>query len=280
MTKPSDKQIQLQVEQALQEDIAGGDLTAALVPVNAVSQAYVLARQAAVISGIDWFEEVFRQVDPTVQIDWLLCDGDRVDSDQIVCRIQGASRSLLTAERSALNFLQTLSAVATMAATYVAAVAGTGVRILDTRKTIPGLRLAQKYAVTCGGASNHRVGLYDAILIKENHIEAAGSIAAALQTARQQHANVEIEIEVENLQQLGQALDAGARRVLLDNFSNEALREAVGFNAGRSRLEASGNVNLHTVAGIAATGVDDISVGALTKSVDAVDFSMRFIEEN
>ena len=277
MPQPDPQHIADSVRLALAEDIGSGDLTAALVPDGAQASARVISRQLAVLCGRAWFDEVFRQVDPQARITWLVEDGQMLADGSEVCRIEGSARSLLTAERSALNFLQTLSGTATRAAAYVQAVAGTGARILDTRKTVPGLRLAQKYAVTCGGASNHRVGLYDAILIKENHIAAAGSVAGALQAAQQLGADVEIEIEVEDLEQLQQALNAGARRVLLDNFDLQQLREAVALNAGRARLEASGGVNLQTVHGIAQTGVDDVSVGDITKDVSAVDFSMRFV---
>lgn len=275
--KPSKEVIRRQVSIALEEDVGSGDLTAGLVPRARRSSADIIVRERAVLCGVDWVTEVFHQVDPSIHIEWMAGDGDQLPPGGQVCRLEGQARSLLTAERTALNFLQTLSACATRAARYVEAVAGTGARILDTRKTIPGLRLAQKYAVTCGGASNHRIGLFDAILIKENHIEAAGSVSAALRRAREQ-ADVEIEIEVENLEQLGEALDAGARRILLDNFSLEQLLAAVRTNAGRARLEASGGVKLSTVRTIAETGVDDISVGELTKDVRAVDLSMRFSE--
>lgn len=270
--------IAAQVELALAEDVGDGDLTAALVPVSAQGEARVISRQAAVLCGRDWFDEVYRQVDPSVAIDWSLAEGAALHDGLEVCRLRGPARALLTAERTALNFLQTLSGTATRAAQFVQAVDGTGVRILDTRKTLPGLRLAQKYAVTVGGASNHRIGLYDAILIKENHIEAAGSVEAALQAAQAIGSGVEIEIEVESLGQLEQALHAGARRVLLDNFGLETLREAVSLNSGRARLEASGGVSLETIRAIAETGVDDISVGEITKDLGSVDFSMRFVE--
>ena len=276
--KPPAEVIERQVAEALAEDIGGGDLTAALIPADARAAARVIAREAAVLCGRDWFDAVFRQLDAEVTVTWEAADGDAVSEDQTLCRLQGPARVLLSGERTALNFLQTLSATASRAARYVEAVAGTGARILDTRKTIPGLRLAQKYAVTCGGASNHRIGLFDAILIKENHIAAAGSIEAALAEARRLAADrggVEIEIEVEDLAQLEAALNAGARRVLLDNFDLARLREAVRLNAGRARLEASGGVNLETVRAIAETGVDDISVGEITKDIRAVDLSMR-----
>lgn len=272
----ADKYIVNQVQLALAEDVGDGDRTAALLPAAVRAEAQVLCREAAVLCGSAWFAQVFRQLDPDVRLEWLHRDGDALQPGDLVCRLSGAARSLLTGERTALNFLQTLSGTATLAARYVAAVAGTRARILDTRKTLPGLRLAQKYAVSCGGAHNQRMGLYDAILIKENHIQAAGSVAAVLQQAAQLGQGLEVEIEVETLEQLREALDAGARRVLLDNFDLERLRAAVALTAGRARLEASGGVNLDTVAAIAATGVDDISVGALTKDVRATDYSMRF----
>ncbi|BAN68542.1 carboxylating nicotinate-nucleotide diphosphorylase [endosymbiont of unidentified scaly snail isolate Monju] len=278
--KPDAAEIARQVRQALREDLGEGDLTAQLVPATVQAQATVIAREPAVLCGRDWLDEVLRQVDPACRAEWAVADGEALTPDRPLCRLQGPARSLLTAERTALNFLQTLSGTATLAARYVQAVAGTGARILDTRKTVPGLRLAQKYAVRCGGASNHRIGLFDAILIKENHIAAAGSIAGALAAAQRICEDlgrpVEIEIEVEDLAQLEEALAQGAKRVLLDNFDLPALREAVRLNAGRARLEASGGVDLETVRAIAETGVDDISVGALTKDVHAVDLSMRF----
>jgi len=271
-------EIQRQVELALREDVGPGDLTAALVPADEQTVARVISREQAVVAGCEWFDEVFRQLDADILVEWSVADGDRVTDNQLLCTISGNAAPILTGERTALNFLQTLSAVATRTRCYVDAVNPLPVNILDTRKTIPGLRLAQKYAVTCGGGMNHRVGLYDAVLIKENHILAAGSISEALQQARAQTpANTEIEIEVESLDEMKQALDAGARRLLLDNFSLKQLREAVELNQRRARLEASGNVNLQTVRSIAETGVDDISVGELTKHVEAVDLSMRFV---
>jgi nicotinate-nucleotide pyrophosphorylase (carboxylating) len=273
---PAHDAIAAQVRAALAEDVGTGDRTAALIPADATGRAHVVSREAAVLCGTAWVDEVFRQLDPRVAIEWLAKDAGAIAPGQTVCRLAGPARSLLTGERAALNFLQTLSGTATLARRWANTVAGTGARILDTRKTIPGLRLAQKYAVTCGGCHNHRVGLYDAVLIKENHIAAAGSVTAALQAAQREVAGLEIEIEVETLDQLREALAAGARRVLLDNFSRERLREAVAITAGRARLEASGGVTLETVRAIAETGVDDISVGALTKDVRAVDLSMRF----
>jgi len=275
---PSATAIAAQVRIALQEDLEGGDLTAALIATDAEASVQLLCREPAVLAGIPWFDEVFRQLDAGIRISWSAADGEQIEAGQLLCRLQGNTRALLSGERSALNYLQTLSGTATLARRYADAVAGTGVRILDTRKTLPGLRLQQKYAVVCGGCHNHRAGLYDAILIKENHILAAGSIAAALAAARASVATaVEIEIEVEDLDELQQALAAGARRVLLDNFAPDLLREAVTVNGGRARLEASGGVTLEGIRAIAETGVDDISVGALTKDLTAVDLSMRFV---
>lgn len=277
MEMPPSESIAAQVRQALAEDLGDGDLTAALVPPQTQAQARVVIRENAILCGSDWFSEVFQQLDPDVSMEWSARDGERLQAGQIVCAIRGRARPILSGERTALNFLQALSGTASLAGRYVAAVSGTSATILDTRKTIPGLRMAQKYAVRCGGASNHRIGLFDAILIKENHIRAAGSISAALQAAADTAGEgVMIEVEVESLDELSEALAAGARRVLLDNFDNAALREAVAFNAGRARLEASGGVNLDTVRGIAQTGVDFISVGQLTKDVSATDFSMLF----
>ncbi len=277
MIFPAPKLITRQVRDALDEDIGSGDLTAGLLNEEADSRVEVVCRQSAVICGTGWFDEVFRQLDPEIVIEWRVADGDRVELDQQLCTLTGNSRALLSGERTALNYLQTLSGTATRARIYADRVAGTGVRILDTRKTLPGLRLQQKYAVTCGGCDNHRIGLYDAILIKENHIHAAGSITAALGSAQDlAPAGVGIEIEVESLDELREALQAGAERVLLDNFSLDGLREAVTLASGRARLEASGGVNLETIRGIAETGVDDISVGDLTKDVTAVDLSMLF----
>jgi nicotinate-nucleotide pyrophosphorylase (carboxylating) len=266
-----------EVRLALAEDVGDGDRTAALVPADARSEAVVVCREPAVLCGTAWFDEVFRQVDARIAVEWLASDGDYIPAGLVLCRLRGPSRSLLTGERTALNFLQTVSGSATVSRQWAEKVAGTGVRILDTRKTIPGLRRAQKYAVVCGGCHNHRMGLYDALLIKENHIAAAGSVGAALRAARACAGGLEVEIEVESLAQLQEALDAGARRVLLDNFPLDRLREAVALNAGRARLEASGGVALENVRAIAETGVDDISVGLLTKHLRAVDLSMRFL---
>lgn len=275
---PDRKQIEADARRALAEDVGEGDLTAALVPEGSKVQARLICRQQAVLSGSAWVSEVFQQVDAELQLKWELGDGDRLQENQLVCTITGSAASILTAERTALNFLQTLSGTATLTASYVDAVQGMDVTILDTRKTLPGLRVAQKYAVSCGGGVNHRLGLYDAILIKENHIAAACSIPAVLEQARSLHPDVSIEIEVESLNELSTALEADARRVLLDNFSLQQLREAVALNRGRARLEASGGVDLGTIRAIAETGVDDISVGALTKDLQAVDFSLLFAD--
>lgn len=275
MLKP--EMIEVQVRLALDEDLGSGDRTAALIPEGAEARVQVVCREAAVICGVAWFNEVFRQLNRGIETDWRCADGDRVDPGQVICELRGNTRALLSGERTALNYLQTLSGTATRARRYADRVAGTGVRILDTRKTLPGLRLQQKYAVTCGGCHNHRIGLFDAILIKENHILAAGSVAAAVRAAIEQNPDLEIEVEVESLEELEQALGAGARRILLDNFALPLLREAVARVAGTARLEASGGVNLETIRAIAETGVDDISVGDLTKDVTAIDLSMRFL---
>jgi len=262
---------------ALQEDVGSGDLTAALVDPARRARARVLARQSAVICGAPWVEATVRQMEPQASIRWLVGEGQRCASDQVVLEIEGSARALLSAERTALNFLQLLSAVATQTASYVQAVSGQRAKIVDTRKTLPGLRLAQKYAVRTGGGSNHRIGLYDAILIKENHIAAAGGIQAVLQRAAQAAPEAQfVEIEVETLDQLREALACGAGMILLDNMTHEQLQEAVRITAGRAVLEISGGVTLDSVRRLAETGVDRISVGALTKDVKAVDFSMRF----
>lgn len=259
----------------LAEDIGAGDLTASILPVSAIASATVVTREAMVLCGTEWFDAVFKELDPALRIDWCKQDGDAVEAGDLLCRLKGSARSLMTGERTALNLLQTLSGTATLARQYANAVAGTRARILDTRKTLPGLRLAQKYAVRCGGCHNHRIGLYDGILIKENHILAAGSITAALQAAQSLRAGVMIEIEVETLEELREALDAGATRVLLDEFTLPMMREAVTMSAGRAELEVSGNVTLESIRDIAETGVDFISIGALTKHVRAVDLSLR-----
>ena len=270
-------EIREDVARALAEDIGPGDVTARLVPESAMAHARIVTREAAVLSGTAWFEECFHQVDREVAISWNARDGDRLASGQVVCEIDGRARSLLTAERSSLNFLQTLSAVATKTRAFVDAVTGTKAAILDTRKTLPGLRHALKYAVRCGGGTNHRMGLYDGVLIKENHIASAGGIAAALKRAGNVAPDIPVEIEVESIGQLKEALAAGAKLILLDNFDLAGFREAVRMTAGRAALEASGGINLQTVRGIAETGIDRISIGSLTKDIRAIDLSMRFV---
>ena len=264
------------VRRALQEDVGAGDLTAALVPAQRRARARILAREEAVICGAPWAEAALRALDPGVQLAWQVAEGQRCAPGQVVLEIEGSARALLSAERTALNFLQLLSAVATKTRTYVDAVAGTRARIVDMRKTLPGLRLAQKYAVRVGGGTNHRIGLHDAVLIKENHIAAAGGVTAVLQAAQAVAAQAAfIEIEVETLEQLAEALAAGATMVLLDNMPLPMLREAVRINAGRAILEISGGVTLDGLRALAETGVDRISIGTLTKDVKAIDFSMR-----
>ena len=274
---PSQEVIQEQVRLALLEDVGSGDRTAALIPAEARSVVQVVCREPAVLCGRAWFDETFRQLDEGIRIIWVAEDGDEIAADSVICELDGNTRALLIGERTALNYLQTLSGTATLARSYAERVAGLSVRILDTRKTLPGLRLQQKYAVACGGCQNHRVGLYDLVLIKENHITAAGSIRAAVQAAMEEAPDLEIEVEVEDLAGLEEAIDAGARRILLDNFDLDGLRQAVELNAGRARLEASGNMELERVRAVAETGVDDISVGGLTKHVTAIDLSMRFL---
>lgn len=264
------------VTRALEEDVGTGDLSAKLIPVDVTAEAALIVREPCVLAGRPWAEAAFKRISPAIRMDWRAEDGEALEAERAVAFLAGPARAILTAERTALNFLQTLSATATVTRRHVEAVAGTGARILDTRKTLPGLRRAQKYAVVQGGGSNHRMGLFDAILIKENHIMAAGSIEAAVATARRQVREVMVEVEVESLDELGQALAAGVDRILLDNFDLEALREAVALNEGRAVLEASGNVTLDNVRAIAETGVNDISIGALTKHVRAIDLSLRF----
>jgi nicotinate-nucleotide pyrophosphorylase (carboxylating) len=272
-------EVQRNVLAALVEDIGGGDLTALLTPATRRSRGTVLSREDAVLAGTAWFDACFRRLDPLAVIRWHAGDGERIAAGQTLCEIEAGTRALLTAERAALNFLQLLSATATETRRYVDAVAGTGARIVDTRKTLPGLRLAQKYAVTCGGGANHRLGLYDGILIKENHIMAAGGVTAALEQARLiGRDDVFIQIEVETLEQLAEALDANATMILLDNMSLEQMQQAVGLTAGRAELEASGGVSLETVRAIAETGVDRISIGSVTKNVRAIDLSLRHSE--
>jgi len=267
------------VRVALDEDIGTGDLTAQLIPDDKQARATIISREAAVICGRPWVDAVFEQVDAATTVRWNVTEGELVAPNRALFTVAGPARALLTAERTALNFLQTLSATATATHRFVAAIAGTQCRILDTRKTLPGLRMAQKYAVSCGGGMNHRIGLFDAILVKENHISAAGSIAAAVSAARKVSAKALLEIEVENFEELAQALDARGDRIMLDNFSLEDMRKAVRITREHPHpvaLEASGNVSLDTVRGIAETGIDFISIGGLTKHVQAVDLSMRF----
>jgi nicotinate-nucleotide pyrophosphorylase (carboxylating) len=270
--------IEQQVRAVLAEDLGDGDRTATLLPSGQQSRVELITRQRAVICGRAWFDEVFRQLDPSLRVDWRVADGERAEPDQVLCRLVGSTRALLTGERTAMNYLQTLSGTASRARRYADAVAGLPVRLLDTRKTLPGLRVQQKYAVRCGGCYNHRMGLFDAILIKENHILAAGSIAAVLQVAFDLAGGLQVEIEVESLEELKEALAAGATRLLLDNFDLGQPRRAVAIVAGKARLEVSGGVTLDTVREIAETGVDDISVGDLTKDVESIDLSMRFVD--
>lgn len=263
------------VAQSLREDIGDGDITARLIPADKQATGRVITRETAIVAGREWVDEVFRQVDPAVELDWQVADGETVSPDQVLFTMQGSARSLLSAERAALNWLQSLSGVATACAGYAARVAHTGVRLLDTRKTLPGLRLAQKYAVTCGGCFNHRIGLWDAFLIKENHIAACGSIAQAIEAAHRIAPGKPVEVETENLDELDQALRAGADIIMLDEFSLEDMRTAVATTGGKAKLEASGGINADTLVPIAETGVDFISIGALTKDLKAVDLSMR-----
>lgn len=279
---PLAAEISRNVAAALAEDVGAGDLTASLVPGERQVKATVICREPGVLCGRDWFDECVARLDPSARITWHAADGERIVANQLLCEIDGNGRALLTAERSALNFLQLLSAVASKARIYADAIAGTKAQVVDTRKTLPGLRIAQKYAVRAGGGGNHRLALWDAILIKENHIHAAGGIAQAMAAAKKVAAGAAdrckfIQVEVENLDELDQALNAGATMILLDNFDNDLLRQAVAINAGRAVLEASGNVTLETIRAIAETGVDRISVGALTKDVKALDLSMRFV---
>ena len=280
MTLPAADYISRTVATALEEDVGSGDLTAKLIGADKQASATVITREIAVVCGCAWVDEVFRQLDSRVRVEWQVKDGEFVKPDQVLFSASGPARALLTGERTALNFLQTLSGTATITQSFVAAVTGTRCRILDTRKTIPGLRLAQKYAVLCGGGNNHRIGLSDAILIKENHIAAAGTIGAAIQAARGLSGTVLVEVEVESLDELRQALDARADRIMLDNFDLATMREAVAVAHQHANkgilLEASGNMTVDTVRDVAQTGIDFISVGSLTKHVKAVDLSMRF----
>jgi nicotinate-nucleotide pyrophosphorylase (carboxylating) len=265
------------VHAALTEDVGSGDWTAKLVPLDAHKKAEVMVREAAVLCGAPWFDAVMQAVDASIQIDWKYAEGDYMQADTVVCQIEGPAQSLLTAERCALNFLQLLSGVATVTRHYVQLIAGSHAAILDTRKTLPGLRLAQKYAVRVGGGQNQRLALYDGILIKENHIAAAGGIPEVLKAATALQAGVSIQIEVENLAELKEALSSDATSILLDNFSLDMMREAVSLNLGRAVLEASGGVNAQTVQAIAQTGVDRISIGSLTKDIRATDYSLRVL---
>ncbi len=273
---PPSADIHVEVSRALAEDVGSGDLTAALIPAAAQAEATVICREAAVLCGTAWFDEAFRQLDSSIEIEWQAHDGGSISPNQLLCGLHGPARAILTGERTALNFLQTLSGTASRARRYAEAVSGTEARILDTRKTLPGLRAAQKYAVRCGGGYNHRMGLYDALLIKENHIAAAGSIPEAVSAARRLFPGKPLEVEVENIDELRQALEAGVTRILLDNFPLEELARAVRINAGRAKLEASGGINLSNIRAVAETGVDFISVGAITKDLQAVDLSLRF----
>jgi nicotinate-nucleotide pyrophosphorylase (carboxylating) len=278
LNSPLPSDLAEQVARALREDVGSGDITAGLIPARSRARAHVLCRERAVLCGAAWFDETFRQLDHLVAIRWHFHDGSHAAADSILCELDGSARSLLTGERTALNFLQLLSGTASVTQRYVAAVAGTHCRILDTRKTIPGLRSAQKYAVRCGGGTNHRLGLYDMVLIKENHIAAAGSIAAAVTSARHDAPGVRVEVEAETLDQLRQGLDAHADIIMLDNFALEDVRAAVALNRSHPRpalLECSGGVDLARLRAIAETGVDYISVGSLTKHISAIDLSMR-----
>lgn len=262
------------IQPFLDEDIGSGDITAAIIPEAMTAEAEVVTREDMVLCGQAWFNAVFKALDANVNIDWLAAEGDAIRKNTLLCKLNGSARALLTGERTALNLLQTLSATATVARQYADAVSGTGCKVLDTRKTIPGLRDAQKYAVACGGCCNHRIGLYDGVLIKENHIIAAGSIANAIRSAREL-TSVPVEVEVESLQEFREAIGAKPDRIMLDNFSHEDMIAAVKLNAGTVELEASGNIDLDNIRAVAETGVDFISIGALTKHVRAVDLSMR-----
>ena len=272
---PSSEYITELVALALEEDVGTGDITAGLIDPDCEKRARVITREAGILCGTQFVDGVFRALDPQLEITWYRQDGDPLAADDLLLTVAGNARAILTGERAALNFLQLLSGTASLAGRYASEVAGTGVRLLDTRKTVPGLRQAQKYAVACGGCHNHRIGLFDAFLIKENHIEACGGIAPAIARARELAPGKPVEVEVENLPEMQQAIDAGADRIMLDNFDVKALREAVALNAGRSELEASGNIGLHNLRRVAETGVDFISIGALTKTVAPLDLSMR-----
>ncbi len=277
MLKNLQANIKQTVKTALAEDIGSGDLTADLIKQEQQANAKIISRESAILCGIPWVEEVFKQVDNSIDLEWLLAEGAQIEPNQVICKIQGNARNILTAERCALNFLQTLCSTATITKHYAELIEDTPCRILDTRKTIPGLRLAQKYAVTVGGGKNHRLGLFDAVLIKENHIRSAGSLQAAVETAFARHGDsVKIEVEVESLDELEQALSIGAKHIMLDNFTIEQLQQAVKLNQSRAELEASGNITKQTIRAIALTGVDYVSSGALTKHIQAVDLSLLF----
>lgn len=269
--------IRTQVREALAEDVGSGDITAALIPADRQAEATIISREPAVLCGTAWADEVFHQVDPAINVHWLAVDGELLQPNQPFCRLTGPARGLLTGERCALNFIQTLSATATHARHLHKLVEGTGVKLLDTRKTLPGLRLAQKYAVTQGGCHNHRIGLFDAFLIKENHIAACGGIRQAIEQARTQSPGKPVEVEVENLEELRQALEAGADIIMLDELSHQDMRTAVQLTAGKAKLEASGGITEATLRKVAETGVDYISIGSLTKDIKAVDLSMRLV---
>ena len=268
--------IEENVFNALKEDIGDGDITAELIPQDNISLATVISREDCVFCGLDWFEETYRQVDPDILIDWCVDDGDRIEAGQVLCTLSGSSQKIVSGERAALNFVQMLSGTATLSAVYADRIKDTDCKVLDTRKTIPGLRMAQKYAVSCGGCENHRIGLFDAFLIKENHINACDGIANAVNEARFHNPDLPVEVEVENFDELQQAIDAGADRVLLDNFDTDMMKRAVDICKGKIITEASGNITLDNIHDVAMTGVDYISTGSLTKDVKAVDLSMRF----
>jgi nicotinate-nucleotide pyrophosphorylase (carboxylating) len=272
---PNPNVVRRDVQRALDEDIGSGDATADLLPAEAIATARVITREDAVIAGTAWFDACFDLLDPLVRVKWECRDGDRVAANETLCSLKGSARALVSGERCALNFLQALSGTATTTAKYVDAIRGTRATILDTRKTLPGLRIAQKYAVRCGGGSNHRIGLFDAMLIKENHIAAVGSLGHAVRAARERHPDLLLEVEVENFDELREALAAGADRVMLDEFSLDDIRRAVSEVDGKTRIEVSGGVSLESLPALAATGVDFISIGALTKHVHAIDLSMR-----
>ena len=272
---PRPDDVEPAVVTALAEDVGSGDITAELIPSDQRCTAQVICRESAVLAGQPWFDKVFALLDSAIVIDWLFQDGDKLSADDVICRLDGPARGIVTGERTALNFLQLLSATATATRRHVGALSGSATRILDTRKTLPGLRTAQKYAVRCGGGENHRMGLFDAVLIKENHIAAAGSIAAAVQSVRDSHPQVKIEVEVENTVELNQALEAGVDMIMLDNFSLDEIRAATQYVDGRARVEISGNVELSDLASLESAGADFVSIGALTKHVRAIDFSMR-----